>query len=112
MSTGGWFKGQDPSAPLDVVRAHWVQGAHVVYVGKGAGRKGLKGRLCQLLDLGFGKYCGHRGGRLLWHLKDSGALLVRRRTCVAEEADGAETEAIASFKAAYDGKRGYANMNK
>ena len=112
QSTGGWFKGKDPSYPLEVVRANWIQGAHVVYVGKGAGRKGLKGRLCQLLDFGFGKPVGHRGGRLLWHLRDSRELLVRWRTCLAKEADRAETEAIARFKVVYDDKRPYANMAK
>lgn len=110
-STGGWFKGLDPSDPLDVVREHWVQGAHVVYVGKGAGRKGLKGRLCQLLDFGFGKAVGHRGGRLLWHLPESEKLLVRWRTCSTEQADRAETNAIGSFKTLY-GKRPYANLRK
>jgi hypothetical protein len=111
-SPGGWFKRKDPSYSPEVVQANWIHGASVVYVGKGAGREGLKGRLCQLLDFGFGKPVGHRGGRLLWHLKDSGALLVRWRTCGAAEADGAETEAIAGFKAAYGGRRPYANMNK
>jgi len=42
-----------------------------MYVGKAAGQKGLKGRLRQLIDFGFGKCIGHRGGRLLWHLEDS-----------------------------------------
>jgi hypothetical protein len=112
VSTGGWFKGQDPNAPLDVVRAHWVQGAHVLYVGMTAARKGLKGRLCCFFDFGCGKAVGHRGGRLLWHLKDSGELLVRWRPCAEAEADDAETKAIADFKAAHDGRRPYANMNK
>jgi len=112
QSTGGWFKGQDPSDPLDVVRANWVEGARVVYVGKAAGRKGLKGRLRQLLDFGLGKPIGHRGGRLLWHLENSGELLVRWRSCTGEEAESAETEAIAHFKTTYGGRRPFANMAK
>jgi hypothetical protein len=111
-STGGWFKGKDPSDPPDIVRAHWVQGAHVVYVGKAAGGKGLHRRLCQLVDFGSGKPIGHRGGRLLWHLPQSGKLLVRWRACPADEADGDETKAVASFKAVYDGRRPYANLTK
>jgi hypothetical protein len=111
-SPAGWFKRKDPSYSPEVVQANWIQGARVVYVGKAGGKNGLKGRLCQLLDFGFGKPVGHRGGRLLWHLKDSGALLVRWRTCAAEGADRAETDAIRSFKAVYGGKRPYANMAK
>ena len=41
-----------------------------------------------------------------------GALLARWRICTAEESDRAETDAIASFKAVYDGKRPFANMAK
>jgi hypothetical protein len=74
-SPGGWFKGKDPSDPLDLVQAHWIEGAHVVYIGE----KGLKGRIDQLLGFGGGKIIGHRGGRLLWHLTDSSELLLRWR---------------------------------
>jgi hypothetical protein len=84
----------------------------MVYVGKAAGRKGLKGRICQLLDFGFGKPVGHRGGRLLWHLKDSGELLVRWGICDAQETDDAETDAIRHFKLAYGGRSPFANMAK
>ena len=111
-SPGGWFKRKDPSYSPDLVQANWIPGARVVYVGKAPGRKGLKGRLCQLLDFGCGKPVGHRGGRLLWHLKDSGELLVRWRTCPTVKADQAETDAIANFKGVYGGKRPYANMAK
>ncbi len=55
---------------------------------------------------------GHRGGRLLWHLEDSENLLVRWRTCSADEADRAETDAIKSFKEVNCDRLPYANMNK
>ena len=48
-STGGWFKGQDPNCALDIIEAKWVCSAHILYIGKAAGKKGLKGRLRQLL---------------------------------------------------------------
>ena len=111
-STGGWFKGQNPSYSPDVVERNWVKGASVVYVGMTRARKGLRGRLRQLLDFGSGSPVGHRGGRLLWHLQDSGQLQVRWRTCATNEADWAESSAIACFKAIHDGKRPYANMLK
>jgi hypothetical protein len=97
---------------LDIVEAKWVGGARILYIGKAAGQKGLKGRLRQLIDFGIGKPVGHRGGRLLWHLEDSDDLLVRWRICTADEADRAETTAIADFKRSHRGMRPFANMNK
>jgi hypothetical protein len=111
-STGGWFKRKDPSYSPDIVLKSWIEGAHVVYVGMTRARNGLRGRLCQYFDFDSGKNIGHRGGRLLWHLEDSGDLLVRWRTCSAAEADPAETAAITQFKAIYDGRRPFANRNK
>jgi restriction endonuclease S subunit len=111
-STGGWFKGLDPSYPIKVVHENWVDGAHVMYVGMTAADGGLRSRLCQFFDFGSGKRVGHRGGRLLWHLEDSGELLVRWRTCAANKADSAETAAITSFKSVHDDRRPFANMAK
>jgi hypothetical protein len=112
VSTGGWFKRKDPSYPSETVCGNWIEGARVVYIGMTRARKGLRGRLRQFFDFGSGKAVGHRGGRLLWHLADSGNLIIRWRTCSANEADAAETAAIACFKAAFSGRRPFANMNK
>ncbi len=110
-STGGRFKKKDPTCLLEFVRENWVPGAHVVYVGKAAGRKGLSRRLYDLVAFGYGEAVGHWGGRLLWHLPERENLLVRWRTCAEEEADAAETKAIGSFKTLY-GMRPYANLRK
>jgi len=112
QSTGGWFKGQDPSYAYEVVCDSWVEGAQVMYVGMTASEGGLKSRFCAFFDFGSGKRRGHRGGRLLWHLEDSGQLLVRWRLYSADEADPAETAAITSFKAVFAGRRPFANRNK
>jgi hypothetical protein len=111
-STGGWFNGLDPDYPLDIIQANWVVGAQIVYVGKAVGFVGLRKRLRQLIDFGCGKPVPHRGGRLLWHLHDSDELLVRWRLCGPDEADRAETTAIADFKRSHRGLRPFANMNK
>jgi len=111
-STGGWFKGLDPSYPLKVVHENWVEGAHVMYVGMTAAEGGLRSRLCRFFDFGAGKRVGHRGGRLLWHLEDSGKFLVRWQICSASKADSNETTAITNFKSVHGGRRPFANMTK
>jgi hypothetical protein len=111
-STGGRFKGKEPTCHADFLHATWVGGAHVVYVGKAAGRQGLKRRLYDLVAFGHGEAIGHWGGRLLWHLPEKEKLLVRWRTCSLEHADKAETNAIGSFKTVYNGRRPYANLRK
>jgi len=110
-STGGAFKKRDPGCLPEFVRKNWVQGAHVVYVGKAAGRRGLRRRLDDLVAVGYGEAVGHWGGRLLWHLPEREKLLVRWRICSKEQADKAETNVIGSFKTLY-GMRPYANLRK
>ena len=111
-SPGGAFKKRDPNCLPEFVCQNWVQGAHVMYVGKVAGRKGLRRRLDDLIGFGYSEAVGHWGGRLLWHLPEKEKLLVRWRICSAEEADEAETKAIGSFKSSYGGRRPYANLRK
>jgi len=111
-STGGRFKGKDPNYSSEVVRSNWVDDAQIVYIGKAAGKRGLKMRLTQLIDFGCGKPVGHRGGRLLWHLQDNKELLVRWRVYATDEADHAETAAIADFKESHHGARPFANLYK
>lgn len=110
-SEAGWFKGQDPSYPTDVVEENWVEGARVVYVGKAAGRQGLRQRLRQLVDFGYGEPVGHRGGRLLWHLSDWRGLAVHWRVCADHHADSSESRLIEQFRATH-GKTPFANVSK
>jgi len=111
-STGGWFNGLDPDCPPNLVKAKWVTGAHLVYVGKTAGESGLRRRLRLLIGFGCGKPVPHRVGRLLWHLEDSDESLVRWRACTPDEAKRAETAAIADFKRSHRGVRPFANMSQ
>jgi hypothetical protein len=96
-SKAGWFKGLDPSYPAEVVTNAWVPNAKIVYVGKAAGKKGLRERVRQLIDFGFGKAVSHRGGRLLWHLEDHRELKLLWMECPREFADDLETQLIARF---------------
>src|SRR6266852_2965521 len=110
-SDAGWFKGQNPTYPAEVVRANWIPAATVVYVGKAAGQKGFRARVRQLVDFGFGKPVGHRGGRLLWHLADFGELQLCWRECPGSRADSVETSMIADFRAVHCANP-FANMAK
>lgn len=76
-SGAGWFQGKDPSYESSIVFKKWVAPATVLYVGKGDGQGGLQRRLREFVDFGYGKAVGHRGGRLVWHLKDYRSLQVR-----------------------------------
>jgi hypothetical protein len=109
-SGAGWFKNRDPSYPENIVNAAWVEGARVMYIGKAEGARGLRQRIRQLVEFGFGKQIGHRGGRMLWHLKDYASLLIRWYEC--EDADAMETLLISQFKSVYDDARPFANRLK
>ncbi len=67
-STGGCFKGKDPTFELDELRVRWIKLARVVYIGMtGDGpRAGLRTRIRALVRYGTGHNIGHAGGRALW----------------------------------------------
>jgi len=105
---GGHFKGKDPTVAVDVLKAKWVPGAHVVYIGKAndAGR-----RLKQFARFGDGEPVGHWGGRYIWQLADSSELLVAWHAISWEElARDYEKRMLAHFYEAYDGMRPFANL--
>ncbi|HXQ00338.1 MAG TPA: hypothetical protein VN845_09800, partial [Solirubrobacteraceae bacterium] len=73
LNPAGRFKGHDPTVPAEALRANWVDGAEVVYIGKA---NQLRRRLRQFADVGAGKPIGDWGGRLVWQLADSQKLLL------------------------------------
>ena len=103
-STGGWFKGRDPSVPIGKLEASWVEEAHVLYIGKAdSGRTGTRGvrvRVDEYLRFGHGEPIGHWGGRYLWQLADVDELLICWKPC----SDPADEEArlLDLFRAAHD----------
>ncbi len=112
-SAGGHFKGKDPSVAGDALSAKWVAGAEVLYIGKaGAGKtakRGLRKRIQEFADFGRGIPVGHWGGRLLWQLEDSQALLIAWKVLPPEFVDATEARYHADFRALH-GQLPFANL--
>jgi len=97
---GGRFKGRDPTVPVEALRANWVVGAEVIYIGKA---NDLRRRLGEFCKFGVGRPIGHWGGRLIWQLADSATLLVAwKETPVDVVPRAAESELIARFRTLYE----------
>ena len=112
VGTGGHFEGKDPNAPIPELKAKWVQGAVIVYVGQaGSNSKGtLRKRIGQLIRFGQGKPVGHRGGRYIWQLRGAERLLVCWMNVADEDPRKVELELIEAFKSAYSGRLPFANL--
>lgn len=111
-SCGGHFKGRNPTVPAEVLRANWVDGTVVVYIGKAGGGTSnatLQKRLDSYMRFGTGAPVGHWGGRYIWQLSDSEDLLVCWVAPAGEDAIQLETRLIQEF-ARQHGKRPFANL--
>ncbi|MFE6761956.1 hypothetical protein [Streptomyces sp. NPDC057689] len=109
-SPAGRFKGRDPSVTAEELGSAWVDGAAVVYIGKAAGRGGLKRRLATYRRHGAGLPAGHWGGRYIWQLADSDALLVAWRPMPEGDPEAAEQELIDEFRQLHGGELPFANL--
>ena len=90
----------------------WVEGTHIVYIGKagGTGQKtGLHKRLSTYIRFGKGKKAAHGGGRSIWQLSDALDLIVCWRVLSDKEPCCVESDMIANFCKQHDGKRPFAN---
>jgi hypothetical protein len=112
-SSGGHYKGTDPTVPLVDLKRHWVNGARVLYIGKAGGRsskQSLRDRLRTYMDFGRGKPVAHRGGRYIWQLADARDLRICWKITSGEEDPAiVESELIKEFKIKY-GQGPFANL--
>lgn len=109
--TGGFFRG-DPNVPVSELKANWVNGADIIYIGKAGGegvKATLRSRLSQYMKFGSGKPVGHKGGRYIWQLADADNLVVCWKVLNTDPRDY-ERQMISDFKAAYAGNRPFANL--
>jgi len=111
-STGGHFKGKEPTVDINVLEANWVKNTFALYIGKAGGgtsRKTLRDRIKQYMRFGQGKNVGHWGGRFIWQLTDSKDLLMCWKKLLEGNPREFEKSLIAEFKTQY-GKIPFANL--
>jgi hypothetical protein len=103
-SVGGHFKGRDPTVPLAALESRVVPDAEALYIGK---TNSLRRRIGEYADYGRGKPVGHRGGRLIWQLRDHRKLLIA--WLAHDHPEALEAELVSEFVDAY-GTLPFANL--
>jgi hypothetical protein len=105
----GRFRGRNPTVSKSKILSNWVEGAHVIYIGKGGE---LQRRIKQFIDFGAGKPIGHWGGRLVWQIQNSADFLVAwKRASNGQDAATLESEFLMEFNSTYR-RLPFANLKK
>ena len=102
-STGGPFKGRNPTVRISRLESKWVRDALVLYIGKaGPGKRcTLRSRLKQYMQFGQGDPVGHWGGRYIWQLRHSGKLLLCWKVISDIDPRSVERDLIRRFEEVY-----------
>lgn len=103
VSPAGWWKGRNPTLPLDDLRARWVPRATVVYVGKAnrTPKNDLRERVRKLVRYGAGSVIGHEGGRAIWQLHADSLRIAWRETAGGDIPRLEERRLIDGFRDRY-----------
>ncbi|MDQ1512331.1 MAG: hypothetical protein QOC59_173 [Microbacteriaceae bacterium] len=109
ISGAGQIRPSDRDGHVDELRRKWIDGTHILYIGRDRSRTGLRGRLSAYRRHGLGRGASHSGGRHIWQLADRAQLLVAWRTTARDEAADVEYQLIEAFKRAHDGALPFAN---
>lgn len=106
---GGRFKRKNPTVTKEELQSNWVDGAHVIYIGKG---EQLQRRIKEYLDFGSGKPIGHWGGRLIWQIENSDDFVIAWKLIeTGETARSLELKLFDEFVKLY-GRLPYANLKR
>lgn len=89
----------------EVLRANWVPGAEVVYIGKA---DELRRRLRELAEVGAGEPFAHSDGRLVWQLAEVKNLLVAWKETPGDASVRVEAALVEEFRDSY-GEPPFAN---
>ena len=98
-STGGFYKGKDPTVDIETLQANWVPAAIILYIGKTA--TSLRSRLQDYMKFGNGMAVAHHGGRYIWQLANANRLTVCWRPVIDGSARTEECKLIAAFEDEY-----------
>ncbi len=110
-STGGWFKGKDPTVSGTQLSERWVDETSVLYIGKagGSGASTLRRRLRSYLKFGNGQAVGHWGGRYIWQLSNSADLALCWKQMPHGDPEQEEVQLLTTFFTRF-GKLPFANL--
>jgi len=112
ISTGGHFKGKNPTVPIYKLQTKWIKESSIIYIGKAGGKNSksnLKKRLNQYIKFGEGQPIGHWGGRYIWQITESDNLIVAWKTLRLLEPRDLEKQLINNFEKYYNALP-YANL--
>ena len=106
-STGGHFKGREPTVSIQELQQAWVTGCdrHLHRQGSSYSASGCTATCV----LAYGEPVPHWGGRYIWQLADAADLLVCWKETPDEDPRQVEHRLIQEFSARY-GKRPFANL--
>jgi hypothetical protein len=113
-SSGGHFKGRNPSVPVSVLRSRWLDPPKVVYIGKAGGTTvstTIQVRLRSFMQFGSGHRCAHWGGRYIWQLCDAADLLVYWKSTPCKDPRQVERTLLQEFVQKY-GQLPFANLRR
>lgn len=95
------FKGINLLYPPDELQTKFERGdRRILYIGKAAGRQGLRQRLRQMIRYGWGEGTNKRGGRAIWQIENCYSLLVGY--CECDNPRIAENEALRGYFNTFD----------
>lgn len=107
---GGHFKKKCPTVDQDRLNKEWVNGAHVIYIGKG---DNLQERIRMFLRFGEGKPVAHWGGRLIWQIEHSEEFMIAwKEAKPSENPKHLESHVLELFSQYYRRKLPFANLRR